>query len=95
MVLDQLRFLFGGLAAVATIRMRRSLDQVFIAGSIVYLVTLFTGTWATFAYFAALGPMLCWRLDDWLGLETRPLLEPARLTGFLRPRPADTAPIGG
>jgi hypothetical protein len=94
-VLDQLRYAFGALAAVATIRMRRSLDQVFIAGSIVYLVTLFTGTWATFAYFAALGPMLCWRLDDWLGLDSRPLLEPARLPAFLRPPPADVAPIRG
>lgn len=93
--LDQLRFVFGGLAALASLLLRRSLDQVIIAGTIVYLVTLFTGTWATFAYFAALGPILCWRLDDWLGVESRPLVEPARKPNFLRGRPTDAAPIGG
>jgi len=93
--LDQLRFAFGALAVVTTIRLRRSLDQVFIAGSIVYFITLFTGTWATFAYFAALAPMFCWRIDDWLGLETRPLIAPDRLRAVLRPHSTDVAPIGG
>jgi hypothetical protein len=93
--LDQLRFIFGGLAAVATVRLSQSLDRVFIAGSIVYLVTLFAGNWGTFAYFAALGPMLCWRLDDWLGLDSRPLFAPSQLPSFLQPRSTETAPIGG
>jgi len=93
--LDQLRFVLGGLVAIATLRLRRSLDQVFIAGSIVYLVTLFAGNWGTFAYFAALAPMLCWRLDDWLGFESRPLLAPVRLPASLRSRSTDAAPIGG
>ena len=93
--LDTLRFVLGGLVAIATLRLRHSLDQVFIAGSIVYLVTLFAGNWGTFAYFAALAPMLCWRLDDWLGFESRPLLAPVRLSASLRSRSSDAAPIGG
>jgi hypothetical protein len=29
---------------------------------------------ATFAYFAGIAPLICWRLDDWLGLPPRPLI---------------------
>ena len=55
-----------------------ALDRVIVVGTLVYLVTLFGGTWATFAYFAAIAPVLCLRIDDWLGLPTLPLIERAR-----------------
>ena len=71
--LDELRFVLGGALAAATLAIRRSLDTVILAGSAVYVVTLHAGNWATFAYFAALAPLICWRLDDWLGLPTRPV----------------------
>jgi hypothetical protein len=51
----------------------RSLDGVILAGTLVYLVTLFGGYWGTYAYFGAIAPILCWRIDDWLGLPSRPL----------------------
>ena len=35
---------------------------------VVFVVTLFAGWWSTFAYLAALAPVVCWHLDDWLGL---------------------------
>ena len=54
-----------------------ALDRVIVVGTLVYLVTLFGGTWATFAYFAAIAPVLCLRIDDWLGLPTMPLIERA------------------
>ena len=55
-----------------------ALDRVIVVGTLVYLVTLFGGTWATFAYFAAIAPVLCLRVDDWLGLaEPMPLIERA------------------
>ena len=54
-----------------------ALDRVIVFGTLVYLVTLFGGTWATFAYFAAIAPVLCLRIDDWLGLPTMPLIERA------------------
>ena len=54
-----------------------ALDRVIVVGTLVYLVTLFAGTWATFAYFAAIAPVLCLRIDDWLGLPTLPLIERA------------------
>lgn len=85
-VLDDLRFALGGIVVLATSWMRRSLDQVILAGTAVYLVTLFSGNWATFAYFAALAPVLCWRLDDWLGIASTPATSwrPAWLSRFDR-----------
>ena len=47
--------------AVLTLRWTRSLDGVILAGTVVYLLTLFLGYWSTYAYFAAIGPILCWR----------------------------------
>ena len=79
--LDTLRFVFGGLTALASLPFVRTgdrteaLDRVIVGGTLVYLVTLFAGTWATFAYFAAIAPVLCLRVDDWLGLEPTPLIE--------------------
>lgn len=79
--LDTLRLAFGGLTAILGVPFVRSgdraaaLDRVIVVGTLVYLVTLFGGTWATFAYFAAIAPVLCLRVDDWLGLETMPLIE--------------------
>jgi hypothetical protein len=79
--LDTLRFAFGGLTALVSLPFVRTgdraetLDRVIVGGTLVYLVTLFGGTWATFAYFAAIAPVLCLRVDDWLGLEPLPLIE--------------------
>jgi hypothetical protein len=42
---------------------------VVVAGIIVYAATLFTGYWATTAYLAGLAPLVCWHLDEWLGLS--------------------------
>ena len=88
-VLDTIRFAFGGLAALVTLPFVRGgdragapgqtqvLDRVIVVGTLVYLVTLFGGIWASFAYFAAIAPVLCLRIDDWLGLPTMPLIERA------------------
>jgi hypothetical protein len=73
---DSLRIVLGGVAALLTLRWARSIDGVILAGTLVYLVTLFAGFWSTYAYFGAIAPILCWRVDDWLGLETHPLGEP-------------------
>jgi hypothetical protein len=72
--LDAARLVLGAATALVTIRWRRSLDGVILAGTAVYLVTLFAGFWGTYAYFGAIAPILCWRIDDWLGLESRPLV---------------------
>jgi hypothetical protein len=71
---DNLRLGLGAVTAVVTLPWHRSLDGVILAGTAVYLVTLYTGFWSTYAYFAAIAPLLCWRIDDWLRLPTRPLV---------------------
>ncbi|NJD30258.1 MAG: hypothetical protein FIA92_18490 [Chloroflexi bacterium] len=82
--LNSFKFALGAAATLLTAPFVRSLDAVILTGSLVYVVTLFSGTWATYAYFAALAPLLCWRLDDWLGLspgETWAARPPARALG--------------
>lgn len=46
----------------------RTARSFVVVGCAVFLVTLFVGWWSTFAYLAALAPVVCWYLDDWLGL---------------------------
>jgi hypothetical protein len=82
--LNQVRLVLGVITAVVTLRWARSLDGAILAGTLVYVVTLFMGYWSSYAYFAAIGPILCWRIDDWLHLPTRPLV----------PLPDDATPGG-
>ena len=82
--LDQVRLLLGGLVAAASLTLRGSLDGVILGGTLVYLVTLHGGNWGTFAYFAALAPLICWRLDDWLGQPAEPLVSEARIDAARR-----------
>ncbi|HEX7950099.1 MAG TPA: 2-amino-4-hydroxy-6-hydroxymethyldihydropteridine diphosphokinase [Candidatus Limnocylindrales bacterium] len=72
--LETLRLVLGAAAAAVTLRWSRSLDGVILAGALVYLVTLYMGYWSTYAYFAAIAPILCWRIDDWLRLPSRPMV---------------------
>jgi hypothetical protein len=82
--LNHVRLVLGVITAVVTLRWARSLDGAILAGTLVYVVTLFMGYWSSYAYFAAIGPILCWRIDDWLHLPTRPLV----------PLPDDATPGG-
>lgn len=66
-----LRFAFGGLATLAVLLTVRSHRGVVLGGAAIFLATLFTGFWATFAYLAALAPVICWYIDDWVGLGER------------------------
>jgi hypothetical protein len=66
---DRLRFLLGGLAALLAAPFCRTWTAAVVCGAVIYLVTLYTGYWATFSYLAALAPVVCWHLDEWLGLD--------------------------
>ncbi len=72
---DRLRLVLGGVAAAASwfaVRRwsgRSSGNAMIVAGVFIYLVTLYTAYWSTFAYVAAIAPIICWRLDEWLGIE--------------------------
>lgn len=65
--LNLLRFVAGGITALIVMLKVRSSAGVIVGGALIFLATLFSGFWSTFAYFAALAPVLCWHLDDWLG----------------------------
>jgi len=65
--LDRLRYVLGAATAVATVPFVRSGRGVIVAGLLIYLVTLYTGFWSTFAYLASIAPIVCWNLDEWVG----------------------------
>jgi hypothetical protein len=67
-VYNVLRFTAGGLLALSSWLFVRSSRSFIGIGIAVFLATLFLGWWSTFAYFAAIAPVICWHLDDWLGL---------------------------
>jgi hypothetical protein len=59
----------GALLAILSVFRVRSANGVIGWGALIFLVTLFGGFWSTFAYFAAIAPIICWRLDEWLGQD--------------------------
>lgn len=63
------RLVAGAVTTVAVLPFVRSHAGVVVGGTLIFLITLFSGYWSTFAYFAAIAPVLCWYLDDWLGPE--------------------------
>ncbi len=66
----------GVLLAVLSLLLVRSAASLVIAGTLIFAATLFLGWWSTFAYFAAVAPVLCWHLDDWLGLGRQRVVWP-------------------
>ena len=66
-----LRLGAGVALALLNFLLVRSAASLIIGGSLVFAATLFLGWWGTFAYLAAVAPILCWHLDDWLGLGGR------------------------
>jgi len=84
---DRLRYGFGALLAGASWFVVRSPGSMIVWGALIFLVTLFMGYWSTFAYFAAIAPIVCWHLDEWLGLDYGRVRWPgdpvARITGWV------------
>ena len=77
-ILEQLRYGVGAVIAFLGLRYRKTLDGVIVV-VLVYLVTLYGGNWGSYAYLGGIAPLVCWRLDDWLGVERLPVA--ARLAG--------------
>jgi hypothetical protein len=63
------RYAAGLAVAILGWREVRTARSFVVLGCAIFVVTLFAGWWSTFAYLAALAPLVCWHLDDWLGLE--------------------------
>jgi hypothetical protein len=75
-VWDGLRIALGVGLAIGNLLYVRTAGGLIIGGSLVFGATLFLGWWGTFAYFAAVAPVLCWHLDEWLGLERHRIVWP-------------------
>jgi hypothetical protein len=83
-VFSTFRYGAGIAVAIVSVVLVRSDRSFILAGVAVFLATLFLGWWSTYAYFAAIAPILCWSLDDWMGLGRVPL--PRDLAGRLEAR---------
>jgi hypothetical protein len=68
---NALRVGAGVALAVLNLVFVRSASGLIIGGTLVFAATLFLGWWGTFAYLSAVAPIICWHLDDWLGLDGR------------------------
>lgn len=64
--LESIRYLISGAVAVVGALRVRSLDGVIVVGAIAFVLAQFTGYFGSYVYLAALAPLLCWRVDDWL-----------------------------
>ncbi len=58
-------FLAGAVAVIGGMRVR-SIDGVILVGTAVFLIAQFGGYFGSYVYLAAVAPILCWRVDDWL-----------------------------
>ena len=73
---DTLRLGAGIALALANLLLVRSATSFILGGTLVFVATLFLGWWGTFAYLAAVAPILCWHVDDWLGLGAQRIVWP-------------------
>jgi hypothetical protein len=87
---ERLRVLLTAALLAVSVPFVRDWRAVLVAGSLVYLIFLYAGYWSTFAYLAALAPVLCWYLDGWVGLEAGRVRWPGdpvgRLSGWVDAR---------
>lgn len=65
-VLETVRYFLSGLIAVVGGWRVRSIDGVIVVGAVVFVVAQFGGYFGSYVYLAAVAPILCWRVDDWL-----------------------------
>ena len=64
--LETIRYFLGAAVAVIGGLKVRSIDGVIIVGTAVFLIAQFGGYFGSYVYLAAIAPILCWRVDDWL-----------------------------
>jgi hypothetical protein len=65
-LLDKARLIIALGITVTGLMFAKSVDRVIVIGTIIFIVIMYFGFWGSYAYFGAIAPILCWRLDDWL-----------------------------
>ncbi|HJP89317.1 MAG TPA: hypothetical protein VJ850_09815 [Candidatus Limnocylindrales bacterium] len=73
--LETIRYFVAGLVAIYGSARIRTMDGVILVGTLVFLIAQFAGYFGSYVYLAAIAPILCWRVDDWV---RRALPEAAR-----------------
>jgi hypothetical protein len=64
--LETIRYVVAGGVAVIGARLARSMDGVILVGTLAFVIAQFGGYFGSYVYLAAVAPVLCWRVDDWL-----------------------------
>ena len=64
--LETIRYVVAGGVAVIGARLARSMDGVIVVGALAFVLAQFGGYFGSYVYLAAVAPVLCWRVDDWL-----------------------------
>jgi hypothetical protein len=66
--LETARYFLSGAVAFFGARRIHSLDGVIVVGTLSFLIAQFGGYFGSYVYLAAIAPVLCWRVDDWLAM---------------------------
>ena len=75
--LNAMRLVLAATIALASLWFVKSIDRVILAGVVVFAIVMFGGYWGSYAYIGALAPIICWRLDDWLGIPAPSMIASA------------------
>jgi hypothetical protein len=75
--LNRMRLVLGAVIGVGGLLWSRTMDGVIVAGMLIFLAVMFGGYWGSYAYLGAIAPIICWRLDDWLGIPAPAMIASA------------------
>ena len=86
--LETIRYVVAGGVAVVGARLVRSMDGVIVVGTLAFVLAQFGGYFGSYVYLAAVAPVLCWRIDDWLRMGLPELQRAYGAAEVLGRRPA-------
>jgi len=64
--LETLRYFLSGAVAIIGGMRVRSIDGVIVVGTVAFMIAQFGGYFGSYVYIAAVAPLICYRVDDWL-----------------------------
>jgi hypothetical protein len=64
--LESFRYVLSGAVAVIGALRVKTFDGVIVVGTVAFVIAQFAGYFGSYVYIAAVAPLLCWRIDDWL-----------------------------
>jgi hypothetical protein len=94
--LETIRYFLSGAVAVLGGRRVRTIDGVIVVGTVAFMIAQFAGYFGSYVYIAAVAPLICYRVDDWLRHllpELAHAYEEAPSIGWLVKRATISAPL--